>query len=62
MLYWKWILQTFYYENLPDRAVEPNQFHEILDVAKVLGSRFTIPSRNKIGGGLFSSNLILFHL
>ncbi len=42
----------FHCENLPDRAIESNRFIKILDVAKVVGSVFTIPSRKKIGGEL----------
>ncbi len=43
-------------KNLPDRAVEPNCFCKILDVAKMVGSGFTIPSRKKIGGELLCFN------
>ncbi len=44
------IVDFFHCENLPDRAAEANCSHKILDVAKVVGSGFTIPSRKKIGG------------
>ena len=47
------IADFFHCKNLPDRAVESNLFCKILDVAKVVGSGFTIPSRKKIGGELF---------
>ncbi len=47
------IADFFHCENLPDRDVESNCFHKILDFAKVVGSGFTIPSRKKVGGELF---------
>ncbi len=53
------IADFFHCENLPDRDVESNRFCKILDVAKVVGSGFTVPSRKKIGGDLF---FILFFL
>ena len=46
------IADFFRCENLPDRAVKSNCFCKILDVAKVVGSGFTVPSRKKIGGEL----------
>lgn len=42
------IVDLFHCENLPDRAVESD--FKILDVAKVVGSGFNIPSKKKIGG------------
>ncbi len=53
------IMDFFHCENLPDRAVESNCFCQILDVAKVVGSGFTIPSRKKIGGELFFYPVII---
>ena len=47
------IADFFHCENLPDRAVESNCICKILNVAKVVGSGFTIPSRKKIGGEFF---------
>ncbi len=47
------IADFFHCEILPDRAVESNRFRKILDVAKVVGSGFTILSRKKIEGELF---------
>ncbi len=44
------IMDFFHCQNLPDRAVEFNHFRKILDVAKVVCSKFTVPSRKKIGG------------
>ncbi len=49
------IVDFFYCENLPCRAVESNCFCKTLDVVKVVGSGFTIPSRKKIGGELLFS-------
>ncbi len=47
------IADFFHFENLSDRAIESNRFCKILDVAKVVCSVFTIPSRKKIGGEFF---------
>ncbi len=47
------IADIFHCENLPDEAFESNRFRKILDVAKVVGSGFTSPSRKKIRGELF---------
>ncbi len=54
------IADFFHCENLPDRAVESNRFRKILDVAKVVGSGFTVPSRKKIGGELLFSVFYYF--
>ncbi len=53
------ISDFFHCENLPHRAVESNRFCKIMDVAKVVGSGFTIPRRNKIGGELLFKKLKL---
>ncbi len=45
------IADFFHCKNLRNRAFEC--FHKILDVASVVGSGFTIPSRKKIGGETF---------
>ncbi len=55
------IADFFHCENLPDRAVESNQFCKILVVANVVGSGFTISSRKKIGDELFFHSFILNH-
>ncbi len=50
------IVDFFYCENLPNSAVESSHFCKMLDVAKVVGLGFIIPSRKKIGSELLFIN------
>ncbi len=57
------VADFFHCKNLPDRVVESNRFFKILDIAKTVGSGFTIPSGEKIRGEfLFTQSFVTYEL
>ncbi len=54
------IADFFHCKNIPDCVVESVCFKQLLDKARYVGSDFKTPSRKKIGGKFFSSDIYTY--